>query len=300
MLMQLNVLGEYKNPVPRYAEVAIEKGLHLLSRHQYADLAKLLEITISEAENIAHYISTNLNPYPARAHWGDAKDKNINDPQSYQKPDIIIKQLNTNGFSSLVVEILLPLRGTLQINSLFQQTLKKITNESAEKWKKDLESANLFIKCIQQRNNTMQRLMKYIAKTQRSFILKGEKYLKPVTRAEVADKLELHESTISRAVAGKSAQLPSGKIIPLSMFFDRSLPIRAQLKDIIDSEDRPYTDSQLAVLLSKKGYKIARRTVAKYRAMEGILPAHMRKNLKKTKHRKWSTYSLSKQEAQIV
>jgi RNA polymerase sigma-54 factor len=142
--------------------------------------------------------------------------------------------------------------------------------------------------------------MKFIATFQRPFIMKGEMYLKPITRAEIADELGLHESTISRAVSGKSLQLPSGKIIPLSKFFDRSLPIRVQLKDIINSEDRPYTDSQLAKILTEKGYKIARRTVAKYRAMEGVLPAHMRKNLKKTKNTKWSTYSLSNQETQRV
>ena len=298
MLIQLKTLREYNQSVPPLAEEAIRNGLHLLSRHQYSELAKILGISDSEAENLAHFISTNLNPYPGRAHWGDTRQKNYNDPQVYQKPDIIVRGLNNNDSDSMVVEILLPQRGTLQVNSLFRQTLKQLPDDAAEKWKKDLESANLFIKCIQQRNNTMQKLMKYLAKSQRSFILKGEKYLKPTTRAEIAEELGFHESTISRAVAGKSILLPSGKIIPLSKFFDRSLPIRIQLKDIIESEDRPLTDSQLAKILTKKGYKIARRTVAKYRTMEGILPAHMRKNLKKSKKTQWSTYSLSNQETQ--
>jgi RNA polymerase sigma-54 factor len=126
----------------------------------------------------------------------------------------------------------------------------------------------------------MQRLMKYIAKEQSEFILKGEKYLQPTTRAEVAEELEVHESTISRAVSGKCVQLPSGRIIPLSMFFDRSLPIRFQLREIIQEEPFVYTDSQLVELLSQRGINIARRTVAKYRSMEGILPAHQRKKLK--------------------
>jgi len=300
LLIQLKILDEYKKPVPKMAEAAIRKGLTHLSRHQYDDLAKILDISISEVEEIAQFIGANLNPYPGRAHWGDSRHKNDNDPQVYQRPDIIVKELNNNGSTSLVVEILMPMRGTLQINSLFRQSLKQVAEDTADKWKKDLESANLFIKCIQQRNNTVQRLMKYIAAFQRPFILKGEKYLKPVTRAEIANKLDLHESTISRAVSGKSLQLPSGKIIPLSKFFDRSLPIRVQLKDIIDAEDRPYTDSQLAKILTEKGYKIARRTVAKYRAMEGVLPAHMRKNLKKSKKTEWSTYSLSNQGTQRV
>jgi len=300
LLIQLKILREYKKNVPPMAEAAIQKGLTHLSRHQYDDLAKILDISIPEVEEIAQFISTNLNPYPGRAHWGDSRHKNDNDPQVYQKPDIIVKELNNNGSTSLVVEILMPMRGTLQVNSLFRQSLKQVAEDAADKLKKDLESANLFIKCIQQRNNTVQRLMKFIATFQRPFIVKGEMFLKPITRAEIADELGLHESTISRAVSGKSLQLPSGKIIPLSKFFDRSLPIRVQLKDIINSEDRPYTDSQLAKILTEKGYKIARRTVAKYRAMEGVLPAHMRKNLKKTKNTKWSTYSLSNQETQRV
>jgi RNA polymerase sigma-54 factor len=171
----------------------------------------------------------------------------------------------------------MPLRGTLHINPLFNRITKDIPDESLDKWKKDLENANLLIKCIQQRNNTMQRLMSYLANFQRNFILKGDHHLRPTTRAAISRILEVHESTISRAVSGKCMQLPSGRIIPISMLFDRSLPIRAHLKDLIRSEKHPYTDSQLVTMLADKGYTIARRTVAKYRTMEGILPAHLRK-----------------------
>ena len=125
----------------------------------------------------------------------------------------------------------------------------------------------------------MQRLMSYLAAHQRKFFLQGEKYLQPTTRAFIADELGVHESTISRAVSGKSLQLPNKKIVPLRLLFDQSLHIRAYIREFIKSEKKALTDSQLAALLEKKDYIIARRTVAKYRAMEGILPAHMRKNL---------------------
>jgi RNA polymerase sigma-54 factor len=296
LLVQLNILRENGNAVPPQAERAIREGLSLLSRHQYSELAKDLEISKSGVEEIALFISNNLNPFPGRAHWGDSRQKSNDTPSVYHKPDIIVNQMPSENDGQLMVEILLPIRGTLQVNPLFRQTLKAAPEETAENWKKDLESASLFIKCIQQRNNTMQKLMAYIVKFQRSFILKGEKHLLPITRAEVSIKLGVHESTISRAVAGKCLQLPTGQIIPLSRFFDRSLHIRAQLKDIIESESSSYTDTQLASILTQKGINIARRTVAKYRAMEGILPAHMRKNLKNSKKPKWSTYSLSSQE----
>ena len=81
---------------------------------------------------------------------------------------------------------------------------------------------------------------------------------------------------MSRAVSDKAVQLPNRRIIPLSMFFDRSLHIRTALKQIIDGEASTLSDSQIAVLLSGMGFQVARRTVAKYRSIEGILPAHLR------------------------
>ena len=129
----------------------------------------------------------------------------------------------------------------------------------------------------------MQRLLEKITNYQKEFINKGEKYIHPMTRASLAKELGVHESTISRAVSSKSVQMPSGKIIPLSKFFDRSLGIRAELKEIIREENskKPLSDNKIVDKLEERGYKVARRTVAKYRSMEGILAAHMRKKEKK-------------------
>ncbi|MBN2678319.1 MAG: hypothetical protein JXR32_09710, partial [Anaerolineaceae bacterium] len=145
-----------------------------------------------------------------------------------------------------------------------------------EDWKTDLERAALFVKCLQQRNHTMRRLMQRLVSIQKEFIDHGEVYLKPLTRASLSIELEVHESTISRAVSSKTVQLPNRRIIPMSKFFDRSLNLRTILKNIIVQERRPLSDSELVKALDARGYKIARRTVAKYRAMEGILPAHLR------------------------
>jgi RNA polymerase sigma-54 factor len=118
--------------------------------------------------------------------------------------------------------------------------------------------------------------MTRLAVLQKSFILHGDIHLEPLTRASLAIELQVHESTISRAVSSKTVQLPNGRIVPLSKFFDRSLNIRTVLKQIIEEESKPLSDNEIVDVLRCKGFNVARRTVAKYRAMEGILPSHLR------------------------
>jgi RNA polymerase sigma-54 factor len=165
----------------------------------------------------------------------------------------------------------------LRVNPLFREALQQAPQAKVEQWQSDLEQASLLVKCLQQRNHTIVRLMQRLSVLQRNFILHGEAFLLPLTRATLAKELDLHESTISRAVSAKSAQLPNGHIVPLSMFFDRSLHIRTALKKIVAQETQPLSDTEIGELLAGQGYAIARRTVAKYRAMEGILPAHLRR-----------------------
>ena len=276
MLVQLTTLPETNRP-PKIAE-AIESYMSLLSRQQFAELAKKLGISVKEASAIFSYIGKNLNPFPGRAYWGDIHDATDLPASNAISPDIVISLLNSDPDSPFVVEIIVPIRGSLRINPLFKTSLQNAPASKKEQWKKSLEQANLIVKCIQQRNHTIERLMVYLTKHQRDFIIKGDEFLKPITRAQIAKSLEVHESTISRAVANKTAQLPNGRLVPLKQFFDRSLYIRTFIKKIIGEENKPLTDTQIARILSTQGIHIARRTVAKYRSIEGILPAHLRKN----------------------
>ncbi len=223
-----------------------------------------------------YFIGENLNPYPARAHWGTVRHQSSPTAGRYQNPDVIIHAQGKNGDTQLVIEVIWPIFGSLKINPAFQKAISQAPAEKAEQWNHALEQANLLIKCLNQRNNTLVQLMQKLAVIQKDFILKGDRYIKPITRAQLADDIGVHESTISRAVSNKSVQLPSKQIIPISKFFDRSLHIRTVMKSIIADESKPISDTKLVNLLSKQGYNIARRTVAKYRAMEGILPAHLR------------------------
>jgi RNA polymerase sigma-54 factor len=280
LLVQLEVLAETR-PVPEMAAEAIKQGMDLLSRHRYSELGQLLGLPTAQITEIAHFIGENLYPFPGRFHWGEISHNRQNqktNQYSFHYPDVIISCLTDSEDTAFVVEVALPLAGTLRINPLFREALQQAPQDKAEQWKSDLEQAALLVKCLQQRNHTIVRLMQKLTVLQREFILRGDAHLLPVTRATLAKDLEVHESTISRAVSGKAVQLPSGHIIPMSMFFDRSLHIRTALKQIIDEETKPLSDTEIGSLLAEQGYKVARRTVAKYRSMEGILPAHLRQS----------------------
>lgn len=276
LLVQIDVLSE-SSQVPEFVRRAITEQFDLLSRHQYGDLAKKLGTTIKKIKLVSHYISENLNPFPARANWGTFRQPNENTPDVFHQPDVLIYYLNNKPGNPLVIEIITPSRGTLRLSPIFKKALKEQSGEKQEEWKKDVDKASLLIKCIQQRNNTMRQLMEKLASIQKSFIIHGDTQLEPLTRAEIAEALDVHESTISRAVSNKTVQLPNKKIIPMSTFFDRSLSVRAILRNIIANEAHVMNDTELRESLEEQGITVARRTVAKYRSMEGILPAHLRR-----------------------
>lgn len=279
LLVQLEVLAE-THPVPPKTAEAIQKGMNLLSRRRYSELARLLEISTSDTHRIAAFITKNLNPFPARSHWGDltsSANGGSRAVNTYHYPDVIISKTGDDDDAQLIVEVAMPISGTLRVNPLFKEALQQVPTEKSEQWKSDLDQANLLVKCLQQRNHTIVRLMQRLAVLQREFILRGEAYLQPLTRATLSKELNVHESTISRAVSSKAVQLPNGHIVPMATFFDRSLHIRTALKQIIEQERHPLSDTEIGERLAEQGYPVARRTVAKYRAMEGILPAHLRK-----------------------
>lgn len=278
MKIQLEVLSE-AGLVPEYADEIVEGHLDYLSRRQYAEIAKILGIGVQRVERIAEFISENLNPFPGRSHWGSVRNPSSQETSVYQQPDVIIGFMNDDPKSQMVVEIIMPFGGILQVSSLYKKAIKESEGESKDAMRGDMDRASLFVKCLQQRNHTMQRLMTLLVVTQRAYLTKGEEFLEPITRASLAEELGVHESTISRAVSGKSVQLPNRKIVPMAAFFDRSLSARTILREIISTETKPLSDTEIQKRLDERGIRVARRTVAKYRAIEGILPAHLRRSL---------------------
>jgi RNA polymerase sigma-54 factor len=270
LLAQLDLL----QPGENLTRNILESCFQLLAEKDYEAIADRLDVSVGQVRAASNFIQVNLNPFPARAYWGSSRTAKESDPNVFHSPDI---QISQRSEGPLIVEIFSSLPGWLRVNPFFKRAMTEASEDQSEAWKQHLERASLFVKCLQQRNNTMRNLMGELVAKQRQFILSGDRHLRPMTRAELAVTIGVHESTVSRAVSNKGVALPDGRIIPLARFFDRSLSVRDRIKEIVSLETKPLTDDQIASALSKQGVKIARRTVAKYRAIEGILPARLRK-----------------------
>ena len=280
MNIQLEMLSDFQE-VPPIVKTILTEGMELLVHRRTDELCEKYDLDESDLQEIIRFIGNNLNPFPAHSHYGTERQPTSSDVAVYHHPDVIIHFLNEDPDAGLAVEVMMPYLYRPYLSKTFREAMNSVTENQKSEWQKDYDRASLLVKCLQQRAFTMLRLMQFLVKNQNDFILNGGKYLKPITRASVAELLEVHESTISRAVANKTAQLPNGRIIPLSSFFSRNLNVRMVLKELVDKEEKPLSDSMLVKELEKYGYSVARRTVAKYRSMEGILPAHLRKASRK-------------------
>ena len=269
---------ENAEPTPsvRLARRMLAEAFEAVGHRSFDRIAEQFDVREREVRRAFRYIQDNLNPYPARAFWGAGRmPGGSGDPNVYHQPDVQISLNPNDPDGSLMVEIFAPISGWLQVSPAFRAALNG--GEVPEEWKQQFDRASLFVKCIQQRNHTMHQLMRVLVQTQRDFILEGDRKLIQMTRAEIADMIGVHESTVSRAVSDKSVALPDQRIVPLARFFDRSLPARDCIKEIVGAERKPLTDDEIAERLTRAyGIEIARRTVAKYRSMEGILPARLR------------------------
>jgi RNA polymerase sigma-54 factor len=275
LLAQLDLFDQ-RLPTVELARRILENMFDELGKRDFEEIARKLDTRVQHVRKALVFIHDSLNPRPAQAFWGSGRQAQSADPNVYHTPDIQITRNASFQDGPLIVEIFTPVSGSLRVSPMFKRALATADEATSEEWSQHLERAALFVKCLQQRNNTMKRLLNILVTRQRNFILNGDRHLHPMTRAKIAEELKLHESTISRAVAHKSIALPDGRIIPLNRFFDRSLSLRDRVKEIIRTETRPYTDDEIASILQEEGIQVARRTIAKYRSMESILPARLR------------------------
>jgi len=267
LLIQIRYLEEQGRSQPWVREI-IERHWENLGRGRFEEIAEVLGITTEEVEEALGFIRDNLNPYPAQAYHSS-------DRSPYIRPDVII-QAHEGGF---IIEIPEEERYRFRVNPLYGELLAKraTKEEEREHLREYMARARLFISSFEQRWKTLRRIMTTLIEEQREFLERGVRHLKPLTRAELAQSLGLHESTISRAMAQKYAQIPQGQIVPLADFFDASLPAKDLIKTLISQEEKPLSDGQIAKELTRRGLPLARRTVAKYREALGILPANLRR-----------------------
>jgi len=257
----------------------IANYLNFLESKRYEKLAKDLGVTIDEIAEAAHLIAT-LEPKPSRGFEQDEVRTVLPDVFVEKVGDEYVIFLNDDGVPRL------------RVNSLYRRLAGQegAAEEQARQYLQEkVRAAHWLIKSIQQRQQTLFRVTQSIFKFQQEFLDHGVSNLKPMVLRDVAEDIDMHESTVSRATANKYVHTPQG-LFELKFFFQSGLhsgngedvaseSVKEKIRGIIAAEDqrKPYSDQHIAAALSNDSIEIARRTVAKYREAMGILPSSKRR-----------------------
>lgn len=277
LLLQLREAGLQQSVPYRLVRDCFEE----LINHRWSEISKKFGISATDVQAAADEIA-KLDPKPGlRFSSGD---------DNYIIPDLVVEKID-GEYHVFLNDANLP---RLKLSRAYQEIArdkKKFDGENKEFISSKLNSANWMIQAIEQRRQTMLKVMNYIVERQHEFFEKGVQYLKPLTLREVAEVISMHESTVSRVTNEKFVQTPRG-VLPLKFFFSSGLAtadgedvsargIKAQLQKLVAEEDprHPLTDQAIVNILRESGVQIARRTVAKYRDQLGVLPARMRKRV---------------------
>lgn len=278
LLLQLDLLPA---DTP-YLALAKQVTMHHLPALGARDFTKLRkELSCDEATlKQVQLLITSLNPRPGSAF-------SMIGSEHYIQHEVIVKKVKGIWIASLNDGVI----PKLKINQLYANILKRNRDSSSQYLQSQMQEAKWMIKNIQQRFSTILRVSQAIVDRQRNFLEYGEVAMRPLVLREIADELELHESTISRVTTSKYMLTPRG-IFELKYFFGSSVStdsggtcsataIRALIKQLVDQENpkKPYSDNQITDLLAKQGIVVARRTIAKYRESLNIAPASLRKSL---------------------
>ena len=277
LLIQLQGMTE-RNPV---AELIVTDHLALLKNRNYPALARRLGVSLEKVNEAAFAIS-RLEPKPGRAFGGETAQEIIPDVYIYKIEGEYVVYLNDDEIPKL------------RVNSLYRSILtntRQVVDEDRKYIQEKLRSALWLIRSIHQRQRTVYRVAKSIVKFQKDFLDKGIQFLKPLVLRDVAEDIEMHESTISRVTNNKYAYTPQG-IYELKFFFNTGITstqgedlasesVKNLVREIISKEDpkKPYSDEKLVQILKEKNIHIARRTVSKYREGMKILSSNERRRI---------------------
>jgi RNA polymerase sigma-54 factor len=261
------------------ARAIVESHLPLLERSDYAQLARVLNITLADVRERIDVIK-GLDPTPGRKYSGEKT--------SYVVPDIIVTKEGDEWTVSLNDEGMPRLR----ISGYYRQLLAQAAERQPEAYRflKDrLKKALWFMRSLDQRDQTIYKVARFIVDRQKEFFEKGIDFIRPLTLMEIAQDIGVHESTVGRVVANKHMMTPQG-VYSLKYFFHKSLQgdygedvsslkVKDRIRRLVESEDGddPLSDIEIGDLLARENLRIARRTVAKYRKQLKIDPSHIRK-----------------------
>ena len=256
----------------------VANHLALLEKSDFTGLAKALGLGLADVGRHIEVIKS-LDPAPGR--------KYSQERTFYVVPDIIVTKEEDELKIALNDEGLPRLRISRYYRRLLAEAAKD--TEAHQYLKDKLKKALWFLRSLEQRDQTVAKVARYIVAKQKDFFESGLDFIKPLTLMEIAREIGVHESTVGRVVANKHMLTPRG-VFPLKYFFHKSLvgdfgeevsslKIKDRIRKLVENEDRarPLSDDEIVTVLSKENLRIARRTVAKYRKQLRIAPSHIRK-----------------------
>jgi RNA polymerase sigma-54 factor len=265
-------------------EHSVEYGIvaeHMddLGRHRFPEIARRMAISAEEVQKAADNIA-RLNPRPGQVFAAA--------PQNYVLPDVVVEKVDGEYQISFNNEQIPHLR----ISNLYKDIIASgntQTSDVKDYIRDKIRSGKFLIRSIHQRQQTIMNIAQQIVSRQRDFLDFGTSHLKPMTMAEVAETVGVHETTVSRAVSGKYMATPQG-VFEMKYFFTggyqtatgeslSNTSVKQAVLDLVKHENgsAPLSDHEIVEILSERGIPIARRTVAKYRSELNILPSHMRR-----------------------
>ncbi|EPG66772.1 RNA polymerase factor sigma-54 [Leptospira wolffii] len=278
LLVQAKIL----KPEDKNLHELIAVYLKDLEKLDYRGISKKMGLPVESIEAMAADIK-KLEPFPATLYTPKKPD--------YVVPDVIIREID-GEFSILLNDEWLP---KLKINKEYKGILKKGAKDSDREYiSSKLNSAEWLIRSVNQRRQTLYRVVSAIIELQTEFFRKGVRFLRPLTLKDIAERLDLHESTVSRITSNKYVQTSWG-ILELKWFFSSGLKSKTSeggmessktihdiIRNLVKEEDpeNPLSDQDIVEKIESKGIEIARRTVAKYRKILKILPSNQRKKVK--------------------
>ena len=279
ILIQLGRLGKSEN----LSYQLVENHFDSLSKHRWNEIANEIGVDPVQVQAAADEIKAlDAKPGDRYAPTLDHRQNVIPDLVVRERDGKYVVEVNDTGFPGLRVA---------ESTRALVRDKAKLSSEDKEYIAKNYNSATWMVQAVEQRRQTMLKVMNFIVDKQRAFFEKGVQSLKPLTLREVADHIEMHESTVSRVTNKKYVQTPRG-VYSLKYFFSSGISttsgeatssrgVKDKIKSLISNEDplKPLTDQAIVKLLIIDGIKIARRTVAKYREQLGILSARMRKRV---------------------